>query len=137
MQTLKIAMRSKGLQALFEIILGWEDLMGKKVLILSRQSLFGKGIETLLAKEPDVEIIQLQPGEQFNVECIMSHQPDVVFVSCDEPEPDFSPTILSILKEKMGVCFIGLSLNDNKISVYRSEEKQIFALSDLLNVIND
>lgn len=111
--------------------------MSKRVLILSQQSLFGKGIETLLSKEPDVEIIQLLPGEQFNIESIMAHHPDVVFVSCDEPEPDLSPTILSILKEKMGVCFIGLSLSDNKISVYRGQEKQIFELSDLLSVIND
>ncbi len=111
--------------------------MGKRVLVLSQQSIFGKGIEALLAKEPDVEIIHLSPDEKFTVECIMANQPDVVFMNCDNPEPDLSPTILSILKEKMDVCFVGLSLNDNKISVFRGKEKQIMELSDLLSVIND
>lgn len=111
--------------------------MGKRVLVLSQQSIFGKGIEALLVKEPDIEIVHLSPDEKFTVECIMANQPDVVFMNCDNPEPDLSPTILSILKEKMDVCFVGLSLNDNKISVFRGKEKQIMELSDLLSVIND
>lgn len=111
--------------------------MGKRVLVFSQQSIFGKGIEALLAKEPDVEIVHLSPDEKFTVECIMANQPDVVFMNCDNPEPDLSPTILSILKEKMDICFVGLSLNDNKISVFRGKEKQIMELSDLLRVIND
>ena len=111
--------------------------MGKRVLVLSQQSIFGKGIEALLAKEADIEIVHLSPDEKFTVECIMANQPDVVFMNCDNPEPDLSPTILSILKEKIDVCFVGLSLNDNKISVFRGKEKQIMELSDLLSVIND
>ncbi len=111
--------------------------MEKKVLVLSQQALFGKGIETLLANEPGFEIIQWESDEGLTIDCIVSHKPDIILVNCDDPQPDLSPTILSMLKEKMDVCFVGLSMSDNTISVYRGQEKQIVELSDLIKLLNE
>ena len=109
----------------------------KNVFVLSRHSLFGKGIETLLSQESGIEIVRRDADVSTAVKCIQEYQPDVVIIDCDDPELDLSSVILCILRERPGICIIGLSLEHNKISVYRGEEKQIFQVADLMDIIND
>jgi hypothetical protein len=39
------------------------------------------------------------------------------------------------LRERLGCMIIGLSLRDNKISIYRGEHKEVREVTDLLEVI--
>lgn len=99
--------------------------------------MFGKGIEALLSQESGIEIVGKGADLSTAVECIQENRPDVVIVNLDDPDLDLSPTVRCILRERLGISIIGLSLQDNKISIYRGQEQQIQQIDDLLKAIKD
>lgn len=107
----------------------------KRVFILSRRSLFHKGIETLLSQEANFEIIGQDTEPSAAVECIQTFKPDVVILNLDDPEPDLSSPVLCILRERPGVRIVGLSLKENRICVFQGENKLIHQLDDLFDAI--
>ncbi|MCK5315583.1 MAG: response regulator transcription factor [Anaerolineales bacterium] len=109
----------------------------KRVFVLSRRSMFHKGIETLLSQEEGVEIVGHDTEPEVALESIERFSPDVVIVNLDDPEPVLSQTVLCILREKQDISIIWLSLQDNCIRIYRGESKQVHQLEDLLNVIQN
>jgi DNA-binding NarL/FixJ family response regulator len=108
----------------------------KRVYILSRGSLFLEGIETLLSGAEGFTIVGAHT-EVPTVECIQSCNPDVIIINLDDPEPDLSLALLCVLKERLGIAILGLSLRDNKICIYRGEDKQIFEVEDLYKAIQE
>jgi DNA-binding NarL/FixJ family response regulator len=115
--------------------LGMEMGTMKSVFVLSRPSLLSQGIESLLAQEARLEIVNPEKDLSTAVESIQKHRPDVVIVNLDDPELDLSPAFLCILKERLGIRVIGLSLKENCISIYRGEHKEIRQVDDLLDAI--
>lgn len=109
--------------------------MSKRVFILSRHSLFSQGIETLLAQDPELEIVGRETDFATAAEFLQACPPDVVILNCDDPEPDLSPAVLCILRKRLEIRLIGLSLLDNRIYVYQGEEKQVCQVEDLLEAI--
>jgi len=107
----------------------------KSVFVLSRHSLLSQGIERLLAQEARLEIVNPEADLSTAVDCIQKHHPDVVIVNLDDPELELSPAFLCILRERLGTCVIGLSLNENCISIYRGEHKEIRQVEDLVDAI--
>jgi len=109
----------------------------KRVFVLTQQSLFGKGIESLLTQEAEIEIVRKDADDKSMVKCIQEYQPDVVIIDCDDSKLDLSSAILCFLRERPNTILIGLSQENNKISVYRGEQKQIFQVSDLMDIIHE
>ena len=109
----------------------------KRVFILSRHTLFCDGIVALLSQEAGFDVVGQDTELSSAVESIKSLSPDVVIINCDDPEPDLSQVVASLLQNRLGVRIIGLSLEDNKISIYRGEDKQVHQLEDLLKAIED
>lgn len=109
--------------------------MRKRVFILSRHSLFSQGIETLLSQDPGLEIVGQDTDIDAAAEFLETCHPDVMVLDCDDPEPDLSPAVLCVLRKRLGIRVIGLSLQDNKLYVYRGEQKQVRQVEDLLTEI--
>ena len=98
--------------------------------------MFGEGTKALLSMENEIEILDPDSDIETAVQCIQSHQPDFVILNCDDPEPDIDPALLCILRERLGISVIGISLQDNSICIHRGERKQISSLQDLLEAIH-
>jgi AmiR/NasT family two-component response regulator len=109
----------------------------KRVFVLSSRSIFLQGIETLLSEEDGFEIVGQNAGSATAVECILKHNPDIVILNLDDPEPDISPAVLCVLKKRAGISLVGLSLRDNKICIFRGEEQQVRQVEDLYHVLQD
>ena len=109
----------------------------KRVFILSRHTLFLDGIIALLSQEAGFDVVGQDTELSSAIESIRSTHPDAVIINCDDPEPDLSQALVSLLQNKLGVRIIGLSLDDNKISIYRGEDKQVKQVEDLLKAIED
>lgn len=107
----------------------------KRIFVLSRQTMFGQGLKTLLSMENELEIVSPSADIETTVQFIQSSQPDIVILNCDDPEPDMTPTVLCILRERLGICVIGISLQDNSICIHRGERKQVRQFEDLLEAI--
>ncbi len=99
--------------------------------------MFSQGIETLLSQETGIEIVGQGTDLSASLECIQKHCPDVVIVNCDDPEPELTSVVMDILRDRLGICIIGLSLRNNQISIYRGEKKQVLQVDDLLEAIHD
>jgi len=109
----------------------------KRVFILSRHSVFSLGIETLLSQETGIEIVSQGTNPRASLECIQRYSPDVVIINCDDPEPELTSVVLDILRDRLGICVISLSLRNNQMSIYRGEKKQICQVEDLLEAIRE
>ncbi len=109
----------------------------KKVLMLSRESIFGQGVLKLLSQETELDIISLGTDLDAVFKCIQTKRPDVVVINYDDPGIDLSPAFVCILREKLGCSIIGLSLRDNEMCVYRGEHKEVRQVTDLLEVIQE
>jgi chemotaxis response regulator CheB len=108
----------------------------KKVFVLSRNSLFSKGIEALLAQNTEIEVIHREIDRNV-VDFIQEYKPDVVIINCDDQEDELSRAVTCIVKKRLGISVIGLSLNDNRINIYRGHEKLIFNLMDIHQAIEE
>jgi DNA-binding NarL/FixJ family response regulator len=106
----------------------------KKVYILFGGSLFLEGIETLLSGAEGLTIVGAHT-ELPAVESIQSCNPDVIIINLDDPVQDLSRAVLCVLKERLGIAIVGLSLRDNKVCIYRGEDKQILGVEDLIKAI--
>jgi DNA-binding NarL/FixJ family response regulator len=107
----------------------------KKIIILSRQSMFSHGIERLLSEEEGFEIVNKAVDLDSLVETAQQVSADIVIVNCEDPGMGLPPAISCMLRERLGICLIGLSLNDNKMCIYRGENKQILEVNDLVQAI--
>jgi DNA-binding NarL/FixJ family response regulator len=109
----------------------------KRVFILSKQSMFGVGIEALLSQEEGLKIVSRDTELSASLECIQKTDPDVVIINCDDPDPELKSIVMDILRERLGICIIGLSLQNNQISIYHGEKKDVRQVEDLLKAIRD
>ena len=107
----------------------------KRVYVLSQRTLFQKGIESLLTKGKGFEIVGQEVESSAAIEYIQALNPDVIMINLDDPEQDFSLSVLCILCERMGIKIVGLSLKENKISILKGVNKQIEQVDDLFNAI--
>lgn len=109
----------------------------KRVYVLSHRCMFHDGIETLLSQEEGIEIIKHESDPERSLECIREHDADVVIVNLDDPAPYLSQTVMKLLQENLDVSILGLSLKDNSIRIYRTENKMVHQVEDLMDLIQD
>ena len=107
----------------------------KRVIILSRQSLFGTGLESMISREQDIEIVTWDRQLCDFMEFIRKNNPNAIIINCDDPNQDITPAILCALQEQFEMIIIGLSLSNNSATVYRGIQKQILCLDDWLTII--
>lgn len=109
----------------------------KKVIVLSGLSLFGTGIESLLSRDDEIEIVTWNKKGCDIAECIRKNNPDAIIINCDDPTHDITPAILCALRERFEMLIIGLNLSSNSAIVYRGVQKQIINLVDLLPILRN
>lgn len=107
----------------------------KSVFVLSKQTLFHQGIETLLTKESGIEIVGQDTLPCDAVNAILTCKPDVVILNLDDPEIDLISPVLCVLRGERNVRVIGMSLQNNNISVFQGHNKEISDLEDLFDAI--
>jgi len=107
----------------------------KRIFIISDQSLFGQGLDSLLRQESGLDIVGCERDVDAAVERIKMLQPDVVLREINEPQSDFGQITRRILREHNRLKLIELSLQDNAVHVYCGERRVIDQYTDLLGVI--
>ena len=69
------------------------------------------------------------------VECIKELRPDVVIVDSADPKADIMTSVMCILRERLDTKVIGINLEDNTICIYREERREVMAVEDLIEAI--
>ncbi len=106
-----------------------------RVLLVSRQSLFSSGLQSLLTHQAKVEIVGQEADATRAIERVKELQPDVVIVDNDPSADDPAAFALNILKAGIKVKVIGLGLRDNALYIYRKERRIAHGVEDLMKAL--
>lgn len=99
--------------------------------------MFGRGLESLLGQERNIEIVGQQADVEQAIAQIKQLQPDVVILDSDDPSHSLTPVLLyRILKQHSGVKVVGLSLQNNRFYVYGAMQGVVNDVADLLKAIS-
>ena len=113
------------------------QVLMKRVFLLSCHPLFGQGVESLLRRETGLDIVGRVADVDKAVDRIRELQPDVVIVDGGDPTYDPASVVARIVGEGLQTKVIGLKLQDNTICIYRSEQRVIKEVKDLVEAIEN
>lgn len=106
----------------------------QRIFIIWSNPLFRESVRLLL-NHPDIEIIGATTDFANAQDEILHLQPDTLIV--EDIGGGTHPEALAILESNPRVKrIIGFSLDDNKLSVYRREEKTVVRAEDLLSLVH-
>lgn len=106
-----------------------------RILLVSRQSLFSSGLQSLLTHQAKVEIVGQEADPAHAIERVKELQPDVVIVDNDPSAGDSAAFALNVLRAGMKVKVIGLGLKDNALYIYRKERRIAHGVEDLMEAL--
>lgn len=109
----------------------------KRVFIISPYPLFGRGIESLLRQETQIDIISQETDIVQAVQQIKELEPDVVILDTSSPASDLIPVVMQILEINSEIKVIGLSLRDNNLYIYRARQYMVESVKDLVAAIEE
>lgn len=102
------------------------------VLVISKHSLFGRGVERLLCREAGLAVSSIDSDEPDALSRIAELKPDVVILDSSDTGCDPGPVLTQILRTKERTMIIGLDLSDNVACVCSIEHRLVKNVSDLL-----
>lgn len=106
-----------------------------KIFVLSDHLMFGLGLESLLNKNPHVQIVGQDRDSNQAVEKIDKLRPDIVIMDSSGTSSE-QPGLKQLLKASPEMKVIGLSLNDNDLYIYQATQTTVTSVDDLLEAID-
>ncbi len=106
-----------------------------RVYILSNYDLFGQGVMNLLRLEPEIEIVGQGAVFERALEEIKRLLPEAVIVESNDLIQDSLSNITHILETETPVKVICLNLQENKLHLYRGEQREARDVKDLVDAI--
>ena len=106
-----------------------------EILVLYQHSLLAEGVESLLKKANlIVKGMNLQDPEAIErVRCL--GQEAIVILDTSETNAHPGVNVPQVLLTNPHAVVIALNCQDNKVEIFRKEEKSIATLSDLVDII--
>jgi DNA-binding NarL/FixJ family response regulator len=108
----------------------------KQIFIISKHAMFSHGLESLLRKEGDFQIVAREEDISGAIEQIEALQPDVVILDSDDVLTDTLPHFQRILVTTPTLKIVGLSLQNNDVHVYQIDRWVVQAVGDLVEAID-
>ena len=106
-----------------------------RVLLVSDGTLFGRGMEALLAGLQEVEIVGWTTDPQQASERVDALQPDVLVLSCACPDEVVTPSLLGCLEAGRIQKIVSVDLRDNSVTVLTSERRAVDEVENLVEAI--
>jgi len=106
-----------------------------EILVLYRHSLLAEGVESLLKNE-NMSVVGMNledPEAVGRVECLGEQA--VVLLDTSETNAHPSINVPRVLLDNPSAVVIALNSQDNKVEIFRKEERSIARLSDLVDII--
>jgi DNA-binding NarL/FixJ family response regulator len=109
----------------------------ERVFIFSNRSLFTQGVDSLLEREPGLEVVGWETDPDEAIRRIRKVQPDVVILASEDATLWPSADAIRLLREGLGtkIKIIGLNLQDNTLCIYHGEQREVKEVGDLVRAI--
>ncbi len=108
----------------------------KRIFLLSSHPLFGQGVESLLRRETELDIVGRESDIDRAIARIKKLRPDAVIVDSNDSIPDPALVVMRFLREGLETMVIGVNLWDNVVCVYRGQQGVIKEVRDLVQAIH-
>lgn len=108
-----------------------------RIYIVSTHLMFGHGLESLLRKESDLEIIGQEMEIGQAVEAIKKLEPDVVILDTEGLPYGSVRELMAILKAASIVRVIALNLHNNMLSAYKAKRQIAKGIEDIIQAIKE
>ena len=112
-----------------------EDGVVKRVFILGSESLFAQGVEILLRRDQDLQLVGEETELNRAVGRIEELRPDVVVVEEESSERTSANLVARILDKVPDARIVELRLTDDTIRIYRGEQIIAREFGDLVQAI--
>ena len=93
----------------------------RRVLLLCAQPLLGEGLETILRKLEDVELIGPWAPTAQVLAHLSSQTPDVVLVAAEAEHEEMAALTTQILKQFPDLPIVQIGLQENAVRLYTSQ----------------
>jgi DNA-binding NarL/FixJ family response regulator len=111
--------------------------MRNRIFIISDHLMFSYGLECLLHKENEVEVIGRETSIKEAATSIKSLQPDIIIVDNDEIALDTVAELLRLVHGNPEVKIIHVSLQSNNLYVYQATYTRVQSVEDLVQAIKE
>lgn len=105
--------------------------------MLSSQTLFSQGVESLLRGQLGVEIVGRETDTSKAVESIRKLKPNVVVIDGKDLASAPFSAVACLLKEEEGLRIIAMNLENETIRVFRGEQRNAVTVEDLVAAIKE
>lgn len=112
-----------------------EQMARRQVLILYQASLLAQGIESLLRKEKGLEVVGLQLGKRVAETQDANFEPDAIILDTCDLSGRAGISVLSLLHEHPKAKVICMNAEDNRLEVYRKDERIATRREELVDAI--
>lgn len=109
----------------------------KHIFMLSSQLLFSRGVEDLLRQQAGLEIVGHETDATRALARIRELKPDAVILDSKDLASSPSTLVALILREAPAAKVIALNLENDRICVYRGEQRTAQSVDDLRQVIDE
>lgn len=106
-----------------------------RVFILSSESLFYLGLESLLRQEAALEVVGHEADLDQALVRISELSPDVIIVNSADASCRPTAGMYRLMDGTPGTQIIKLNLQDNTVCMYREEQREVEVVSDLARFI--
>jgi DNA-binding NarL/FixJ family response regulator len=103
--------------------------------MLGSNPLFREGVESLICREIEAEIIGRETCIERALGQLESLRPDVIIVDGSDPNCDPGEVVSAVFHMGLKVKVISININDNQLHIYRGEHKVAKEVSDLVEAI--
>ncbi len=108
-----------------------------RVFMVSRLALFGDGVQALLSREKEVEIVGRETDFEAAIAQIQRLCPDVVILDSSLQAGEVAATAARVVAARPNTKVVAMSLEGNIVTVFRQEQKTVHEIQDLLRAINN
>jgi len=106
-----------------------------RVFILSSESLFDLGLESLLRQEAALEVVGHEADLDQALVRISELSPDVIVVNSTDASCRPTAAMYRLMNGTPQTKIIKLNLKDNTVCIYREEQREVEVVSDLARFI--
>jgi hypothetical protein len=106
----------------------------RRVFILASQPLFAQGVESLLSGQSDIDVVGTALIGPDAFELVSAAEPDVIIIEAESGEEQ-SRLVAKSLTCASDAKIIGLTADDNRISIFYQQMKESRRVDDLLEEI--
>lgn len=100
-----------------------EQVAQRQVLILYQGSLLAQGIESLLRQEKGLEVMSLQLGKGHLQPASVQYEPDAIILDTSDLGGRAGISVVALLQEHPGAKVICMNAEDDKVEVYRKDQR--------------